>query len=51
MNSHDLPQDEERPGYKKIFRPWRTNPVTGLREYPKNARVFVMWIKDDSIVE
>lgn len=38
---------DERPGYRKIFRPWRTNPATGQREYPKTAKVFVMWIPID----
>lgn len=38
---------DERPGYHKIFRPYRTNQRTGEREYPKHARFFVMWVKTD----
>lgn len=41
------PDDRDRPGYHKIFRPWRINPKTGVKEYPKHARFFVMWVKDD----
>ena len=40
---------DERPGYHKIFRPWRINPKTGQREYPRNARFFVMWVRDDGL--
>jgi hypothetical protein len=36
--------DDDRPGFKKIFRPWRKNPKTGRVEYPRNGRVFVMWV-------
>lgn len=37
-----------RPGKRPIFRPWITCPRTGRRIYPKNARVFVIWVDDDS---
>ena len=37
-----------RPGQRPIFRPWITHPVTGKRVYPKNGRVFVIWIDDEA---
>jgi hypothetical protein len=38
---------DERPGFRKIFRPWRDNPKTGKREYPRHSKVFVMWVPVD----
>lgn len=35
------------PGKKLIFRPYFTDPKTGRRVYPKNGRVFPMWVDDD----
>lgn len=39
---------DERPGYHKIFRPWRVNAKTGMIERPRHARVFVIWVKNDN---
>ena len=43
--------NEDRPGFKKIFRAWRTNPLTGEREYPKHARCFVFYVPDEDPAE
>lgn len=40
---------DERPGYRKIFRAWRKNAKTGQIEFPRNARVFVIWVKDSEV--
>lgn len=32
--------DEAPPGYKWIFRPWKTDPNTGTRIYPKAGTIF-----------
>lgn len=33
------------PGFEIIFRPWKTDPKTGRRIYPRKARVFKMLVK------
>jgi hypothetical protein len=33
------------PRHKWIFRPWITDPKTGIRRYPKNGRVFKLLVK------
>jgi hypothetical protein len=35
------------PGKKLIFRPWRIDPKTGERIYPKRGGVFPMIVDDD----
>lgn len=35
---------DDRPGFRKIFRRSRRNPKTGLIEYPKRSKFFVIWI-------
>lgn len=35
-----------RPGYRLIFRPWKIDPKTGERIYPKSGKVFPMWVKN-----
>lgn len=38
------------PGKKLIFRPWRTDPVTGKRLWAKQygLRAWPLWVDDDT---
>lgn len=36
-------------GKVAIFRPWRTDPKTGRRIYPRNGRVFVFWVDPEDV--
>lgn len=36
-----------KPGFKRIYRPWVTDPKTGRRKYPRKARVFVIDIPEN----
>lgn len=36
--------DEAPPGFEWVYRPWVTDPKTGKRRYPKNARVFKLLV-------
>lgn len=47
MKAHKPENEDDRPGYRKIFRAWRINPVTGEREYPSHARCFVFYVPDE----
>ncbi len=35
-----------KPGYDLIFRPWYIHQRTKKIVYPKNGKVFPMWVKD-----
>jgi len=36
------------PGFEIVFRPWKIDPKTGRKIYPKRARVFRMLVKKRS---
>lgn len=33
-----------RPGMVLVFRPWKIDPKTGKRIYPKKSKVFAFWV-------
>jgi hypothetical protein len=46
MNQPEFPFELPLPpGFEIIFRPWRIDPKTGRKIYPKKSRVFPMLVK------